>query len=100
MPGAVEVLRRIVERDDRLILWTMRSGKRLADAVAWFEGHDLPLHGINENPEQSWTDSPKAYAHVYIDDSALGVPLRDDVPGFERSCVDWAEVARLLELED
>ena len=97
VPGAVDTMRRIVADDDLLILWTMRSDAPLADAVRWFEEHGLPLHGVNRNPDQHWTNSPKAWAHVYIDDAALGAPLRE-VPGFHRPCVDWARVAELLGL--
>lgn len=94
--GAVPVLRKLVERGDRLVLFTMRSGKELQDAAQWFADNGLPLYGINTNPDQlSWTSSPKPYAHCYIDDAAFGCPLI--IPGEgERPYVDWAEVARGL----
>ena len=94
--GAEGVLRDLVRAGNQLILWTMRSGEPLADAVAWFAENDIPLVGVNENPTQKeWTQSPKAYAHLYIDDAALGVPLREGFPG-ERPFVDWAEVRKML----
>ncbi len=74
----------------------MRSGEFLADAVRWFEQNEIPLYGINENPQQkSWTQSPKAYAKLYIDDAALGIPLKLGVDG-ERPYVDWAAIASML----
>lgn len=97
--GAVRVLKRCVVDGDRLILWTMRcdseaDGPVLTDAVKWFESHGIPLYGINQNPDQSWSCSPKAYAHLYIDDAALGCPLRR--AGSGRACVDWALIEELL----
>lgn len=93
--GAVPVLKGLVQQGHKLILWTMRSNKELDDAVNWFAKHRIFLFGVNRNPEQSeWTNSPKAYAQLYIDDSALGVPLCK-LEG-ERPFVDWAKVGELL----
>lgn len=40
----------------RVILYTMRSGRLLDDAVAWFARNDIPLYAVNENPAQrEWT---------------------------------------------
>lgn len=93
--GATPVIKALAARGDRIILFTMRSGKELADAVQWFKDRELPLFGVNENPEQhTWTTSPKPYAHIYIDDAAIGVPLI--YPSDRRSFVDWEAVADLL----
>jgi len=76
VPGAVETLGALVAQGHSLILWTMRSGDELAEAVGWFEARNIALLGANVNESQkAWTDSPKVYAHVYIDDAALGCPL-------------------------
>jgi hypothetical protein len=102
--GAQKVLSRLVDEGAKLILWTMRSDGRveqevanpLTDAVNWFKDNNIPLFGINENPEQkSWTGSPKAYAHIYIDDAALGIPLVKGLNG-ERPYVDWDKIEELL----
>ena len=70
--GATEVLKRLVEAGHKLILNTMRSDKELQDAVNWFKKNGIELYGVNENPTQKrWTNSPKVYAHMYIDDAAL-----------------------------
>jgi hypothetical protein len=73
----------------------MRSKAPLQEAVNWFHQNNIPLVGINENPDQhSWTSSPKAYCHVYIDDAALGTPL---IYGLhERPFVDWQRIRTLL----
>jgi hypothetical protein len=98
--GAPRVLHRIVKEGGKLILWTMRTGKPLEEAVAWFEEHGIPLFGIQRNPTQDeWTDSPKAYANIYIDDVALGCPLKQGLTG-ERPFVDWNAVEALLWSDD
>jgi len=94
--GAQGVLRRITDEGGKLILWTMRSGKQLQDAVDWFADNDIPLYGIQNNPTQiHWTSSPKAYAQIYIDDAALGCPLKEGIAG-ERPYVDWDAVQDIL----
>lgn len=93
VPGAAEWLARFAEAGASLILWTMRSGRPLDDAVAWFAAKGLPLFGVNENPDQHhWTQSPKAYAHAYIDDAAFGCPLRENPRMGGRPFVDWSIV--------
>lgn len=92
VPGAVDVLRELDAAGHELILWTMRDGYTLAHARDWFTRHGITLHGLNANPDQvSWSSSPKAYAHLYIDDAAVGCPLIVPVGG-ARPYVDWAAV--------
>lgn len=95
--GAEPVLTKLVENGHQLILWTMRSGDQLRHAVDWFVERYIPLHGINTNPTQkTWTDSPKAYAQLYIDDAALGCPLKFNELS-KRPYVDWEKIYKLLE---
>lgn len=94
--GAGPVLLDAVKAGARLILYTMRSGAQLTAAMDWFLQNGIPLWSVNSNPLQSrWTDSPKVYAHVYIDDAALGAPL---VPATdkERAYINWHVVRRVL----
>ena len=94
--GAVAVLKELVAQEDKLILWTMRSGTLLEDAVAWFKKHDIPLWGINENPSQKeWTESPKLHADLLIDDSALGCPTCF-LDGERRPAADWRRIREML----
>ena len=89
--GAIPILKKLVEKGHRLILFTMRSGKELREAVDWFEGNGIEWYGVNTNPTQSsWTNSPKAYGQLYIDDASLGCPLI--YPPNERPYVDWEAV--------
>lgn len=97
--GAEVVLRKLVDADHRLVLFTMRSGKELQDAIDWFEAHDIPLYGVNENPTQKqWTESPKAFGQLYIDDAALGAPLVLPKDSNERPWIDWYLVANMFGL--
>lgn len=59
------------------------EGVRLVDtlqeAIDWFRKNEIPLYGVNENPTQhNWTSSKKIFAHIYIVDSALGIPLKHE----------------------
>lgn len=91
LPWCVPALLALVKSGHRLILYTMRSGDELAQAVQWFADRKIPLWGVNENPDQhKWTSSPKVYAHMYIDDAALGCRLVK--PENQRPYVDWNAV--------
>ena len=95
--GAVPVLKKLTDKGHLLILNTMRSCDELSDAVQWFIDNDIPLYGANENPTQkSWTSSPKVYAQLYIDDAALGCPLKMDLNLSNRPFVDWEMIKFLL----
>jgi hydroxymethylpyrimidine pyrophosphatase-like HAD family hydrolase len=95
--GAAQVLKRITDAGHKIILFTMRSGKELQDAVNWFKQNDIPLFGINENPEQhTWTESPKPYAHMYIDDAAFGCPLIFNDEISSRGFVNWQVIESSL----
>lgn len=97
--GAVPVLKRLVDNNNRLILFTMRSDRpnqrqHLSEAVNWFKENGIELYGIQTNPSQKrWTDSPKAHGDLIIDDISLGIPLtRKNNTIF----VDWKEIEKLL----
>lgn len=95
-PGAIEWMLAWQAAGANLILWTMRSdgdsGLLLTHAVEYCRGRGVEFFGINTNPQQrSWTSSPKAYAHIYVDDAAFGCPLRT-IEGCHRPAVDWGIV--------
>ena len=103
--GAEPVLKDLVKKGHRLILFTMRSDRKsttlwdrtdepyLSDAMNWFKEREIELYGVQINPEQEiWTDSPKAYAQLYIDDGALGCPLIQPAYPEERPYADWNKI--------
>jgi hypothetical protein len=110
--GAVLVLKWLIEQGHEIILWTTRGRNEqhpgagggpaeyfgdLADAIKWFAKNGIPLYGINGNPTQKdWTKSPKAYANIYIDDTALGCPLVYNPALSLRPFVNWKQVEHQL----
>jgi len=116
--GAAPVLKKLVAAGHQLVLFTMRgnramkndtgddgimdvTGLFLDDAVNWFKKNNIPLFGINENPTQKqWTTSPKAHGQLYIDDAALGCPLKTDYADDNETMfiqyVDWVKVEAML----
>ena len=94
--GAERVLKRLVDAGHKLILFTVRDAEYLQHSVEWFKAKEIELFGINENPQQkSWSQSPKPFAHLYIDDMALGAPLVIPENG-ERPYIDWTIVEVIL----
>lgn len=95
--GAIPVLRYMVDHGCRIILWTIRSGEYLKDAEHWFHNAGIPLYGVNNNPDQhTWSLSRKAYAHMYIDDAAVGCPLIRSGLGSTRPYVDWLAIHNIM----
>ena len=95
-PSAIRVLKKLIEQGHQLILWTMRSGEPLNEAVAYCEERGISFLGVNSNPNQSsWTTSSKQYADLYIDDAALGCPTQFD-PNTQRQWVNWRDVEAIL----
>ena len=94
--GAAPVLKKMTDKGIKLVLYTMRDGKLLEEAVQWFKDNNIPLYGVNKTPGQyKWTNSPKIFANYYIDDAAIGVPLIFD-PG-NKPFVDWEKLKLYLE---
>jgi hypothetical protein len=108
--GAIPVLKKLLALGHRFILSTMRSDNRmnddgtgttrhtLSEAVMWFAQNGIPLYGVQTNPTQKeWTDSPKAYGHLIIDDAAAGCPIKWDKELSRRPFVDWVAMEKVLE---
>uniref|UniRef100_A0AAU7PFF4 HAD-like superfamily protein n=1 Tax=Burkholderia phage vB_BgluM-SURPRISE13 TaxID=3159457 RepID=A0AAU7PFF4_9VIRU len=94
-PGAIEVLQELSKVGVKLILITMRSDDKLHEAVVYCNKNNVNFWGINENPEQEkWSNSPKIYATVYVDDANAGIPLK--MGSNEKPCVDWAKLRDLF----
>ena len=95
IPGAYETMRKWQDLGAKLIMFTMRSDKELAEAVKHSEANGIKWFGVNVNPTQrAWTRSPKAYGQLYVDDAAVGCPLIH--PEHGRPYVDWEKVDELV----
>ena len=98
VPYAMSTMHRIQDAGHRIILWTCRTGDNLKDAVNLLNDHGIRLHGINANAydDEYGTGGIKAWAHLYIDDMALGAPLSSSLHQ-ERWFIDWQRVEVDLE---
>ncbi len=95
IPMAIETILQLQKRGHAIILFTMRHGETLKQAVEYVENAGISLYGVNENPKQKeWTESRKVYGHHYIDDAAIGCPLifKPD----RRPYVDWYVLGDML----
>jgi hypothetical protein len=103
--GAIPVIKKLIEAGHKVMLWTMRGTKpyndrdTLGEAVQWLLDNDIELWGINQNPNQQasgWSNSNKQHANFYIDDAAIGTPLKYDIELSNRPFVDWVKLEELL----
>lgn len=95
VPGAFAWLRKFQEEGAGLILWTCRCdgdeyGPTLTQAVEFCRERGIEFVDVNCNTSASqWMRSPKIYADIYIDDKALGCPLRSNPRSGGAPFVDW-----------
>ena len=76
LPFASETLRMLIREGHRLILWTVREGKLLDEAVEWCRDRGVEFYAINRDfPEEDATGSGfsrKLKADLFIDDRSFG----------------------------
>lgn len=88
IPFATDTLRMLVEKRHRLILWTVREGKCLDEALEWCKERGVEFYAVNRDfPEEKGihdTFSRKIKADVFIDDRNVG-----GIP-------DWGVIYRML----
>ncbi|GBU06917.1 hypothetical protein AwDysgo_02480 [Bacteroidales bacterium] len=75
VPFAMDVLKRLqAEEAHTFLLWTVRSGKLLDEAVEYCEKNGFSFYAANKNsPEEDETKSPrKLLADLFIDDRNFG----------------------------
>lgn len=97
--GSEAVLKELVAKGHKLVLWTCRNNSRLnpynyhlvggkwreetslGEAVRWFTERGIPLAGINSYApgEKYIGKTAKILADVVIDDTALGTPIKEDI---------------------
>lgn len=76
IPFAVATLK-MLQREHRFILWTVREGVLLDEAVEWCRSRGLEFYAVNKNyPEEEGKNhrgfSRKLKADLFIDDRNLG----------------------------
>jgi len=76
IPFAIDTLKRLQQRPDNLIvLWTVREGKELEEAVEYCRNRGLEFYAVNSNyPEETTKheEPRKIQADLFIDDRNLG----------------------------
>ena len=77
IPFATETLQMLIKQQHRVILWTIREGKLLEDAVNWCKERGVEFYTVNKDyPEEKeeWNNhfSRKIKANVFIDSRNVG----------------------------
>ena len=76
IPFAVDTLKRLIQDGHRLILWTIRHGETLQEAVDWCKERGLEFWSVNsdyaEQDIEAEERSPKVKCDMYIDDRNVG----------------------------
>ena len=77
LPFAIDTLRKLAEEGHRLILWTVREGQYLDDAVEFCRSRGLEFYAVNrdypeEEKENNQRFTRKLKADLWIDDRNLG----------------------------
>ncbi|NDV57799.1 BT0820 family HAD-type phosphatase [Bacteroides sp. 519] len=76
IPFATDTLKMLMKDQHMLILWTVREGKLLDEAVKWCEERGVRFYAVNKNyPEEEPGDpdySRKLKTDLFIDDRNIG----------------------------
>ena len=77
IPFAIETLKKLADEQHRLILWTVREGKFLEEAVEFCRKKGLEFYAVNRDyPEEEKENnnhySRKLKADIWIDDRNVG----------------------------
>ncbi len=88
IPFATQALKMLIAEQHQLILWTVREGDLLKEAVEWCREKGVEFYAINRDyPEEDTAHqgfSRKIKADVFIDDRNLG------------GLPDWGDIYRML----
>ena len=77
LPFATQTLRMLIEDRHKLILWSVREGKLLEEAVEWCRERGIEFYAVNkdfpeEDLEKNQHFSRKLKADIWIDDRNIG----------------------------
>lgn len=73
IPFAISTLKKLQFDGHLLILWTVREGKSLEEAIAFCRQHGIEFYAINRNyPEETYIHCRKVNADFFIDDRNVG----------------------------
>ncbi|SET11730.1 BT0820 family HAD-type phosphatase [Prevotella sp. kh1p2] len=77
VPFATDTLRMLIKEHHRLILWSVREGQLLEDAVNWCKKRGVEFYAVNKDYPEEMVEynnhfSRKIKADIFIDDRNLG----------------------------
>lgn len=89
IPFAIQTLKMLINDGHRLILWSVREGQLLEDAVKWCSERGVEFYAVNKDyPEEEKANnnhfSRKLKADVWIDDRNVG------------GLPDWGTIYRII----
>ena len=88
-PFAVDTLKMLIKDGHQIILWTVREGDLLRDAVEWCRDRGVEFYAVNRDyPEETTDNNPsfsrKLKVDIFIDDRNLG------------GLPDWGAIYRMI----
>lgn len=88
-PFATDTLRMLIADRHQLILWTVREGKELDEAVQWCKERGVVFYAVNRDFPEEDTNKNRHYsrkikADVWIDDRNVG------------GLPDWGTIYRII----
>jgi len=89
-PFAIETLKMLAANHHRLILWSVREGETLKEAVEWCRERGVEFYAVNRDyPEERGREnnnhfSRKLKADIFIDDRGIG------------GLPDWGTIYRMI----
>ena len=79
LPFATATLRQLIKDGHKLILWSVREGELLQEAVKWCEERGIRFYSVNSDIDEDANDklgsarySRKVKADMFIDDRNVG----------------------------
>lgn len=90
IPFAIETLKMLIADRHKLILWSVREGKLLEDAINWCRERGVEFYAANKDyPEERGKDNNNYYSRklkvdMFIDDRNIG------------GLPDWGTIYRMI----
>lgn len=89
LPFATETLRMLIKERHKLILWTVREGQLLDDAVNWCKERGVEFWAVNKDYPEEKVEKNEAYSRklkvdIFIDDRNIG------------GLPDWGEIYHII----
>ena len=89
IPFAVDTLKMLIRDRHKLILWSVREGHLLDEAVAWCKERGIEFYAVNKDYPEETTEnnqhfSRKLKVDIFIDDRNLG------------GLPDWGTIYRMV----